>query len=158
MSFLGGSFLRWSGSVTDHHNFLLLNQTYVLGNVRSVLFFLSIVLVISVCIAFIFYNRYIYFYLLYLISKRIFHLGVLISRTHTNVYMSFTEWECFCFLHLLNTILGLWIFNAYSRYFVTECEWFRFCHWTGPCVGMFAPWIYFRALIQDFWRTWNWIT
>ncbi len=42
------------------------------------------------------------------------------------------------FLHLLNTILGLWIFN-----FVTECEWFGFCRWTSPCVRIFAPWIYF---------------
>ncbi len=30
--------LRWSGSVTNHHYFLLLSQTYVLGNVRSELF------------------------------------------------------------------------------------------------------------------------
>ncbi len=29
--------------------------------------------------------------------KGIFHLGVLISRTHTSIYMSFTEWECVCF-------------------------------------------------------------
>ncbi len=34
--------LRWGGSVTDHHKFLLFNQTYVLGNVRLE-FFLSIV-------------------------------------------------------------------------------------------------------------------
>ncbi len=34
----GGHVLRWSGSVTDHHYFLLLSQTYVLGNVRSELF------------------------------------------------------------------------------------------------------------------------
>ncbi len=27
------------GSVTDHHKFLLLNQTYVFGNVRPELFF-----------------------------------------------------------------------------------------------------------------------
>ncbi len=51
--------------------------------------------------------------------------------------------SAFAFLHLLNTILGLWIFNACSKYFVTECEWFGFCHWTSPCVGVFAPWIYF---------------
>ncbi len=51
--------------------------------------------------------------------------------------------SAFAFLHLLNTILGLWIFNACSKYFVTECEWFGFCHWTSPCVGIFAPWIYF---------------
>ncbi len=31
--------LRSGGSVTDHHKFLLLNQTYVLGNVRPELFF-----------------------------------------------------------------------------------------------------------------------
>ncbi len=30
--------LRWSGLVTNHHYFLLLNLTYVLGNVRSELF------------------------------------------------------------------------------------------------------------------------
>ncbi len=50
--------------------------------------------------------------------------------------------SAFAFLHLLNTILGLWIFNACSKYFVTECEWFGFCRWTSPCVGIFAPWIY----------------
>ncbi len=58
--------------------------------------FLSIV-VDHLCVAFIFYNRYSCFYLLYLVFKGIFHLGVLISRTHTNVYMSFTKWECICF-------------------------------------------------------------
>ncbi len=31
--------------------------------------------------------------------------------------------SAFAFLHLLNKILGLWIFNACSKYFVTECEW-----------------------------------
>ncbi len=31
--------LRWGGLVTDHHKFLLFNQTYVLGNVRPELFF-----------------------------------------------------------------------------------------------------------------------
>ncbi len=30
--------MRWSGSVTNYHYFLLLSQTYVLGNVRSELF------------------------------------------------------------------------------------------------------------------------
>ncbi len=30
--------LRWGGSVTDHQYFLLLNQTYVLSNVRPELF------------------------------------------------------------------------------------------------------------------------
>ncbi len=77
---------------------------------------------------FIFYNRHLYFYLFYLISKGIFHLGGLVSKMHISVYMLFTEWRCFCFFfHLLNTILGLRIFNAYSKYFITECEWFKFC-------------------------------
>ncbi len=75
--------------------------------------FLSIVLgYFSLC-CFIFYNRYSYFYLLYLISKGIFHLGG---------YMSFTEWECFCFSSFTEYNLGLWIFNAYSKYFITECD------------------------------------
>ncbi len=51
--------------------------------------------------------------------------------------------SAFAFLHLLNTILGLWIFNECSKYFVTECEWFGFCRLMSPCVGIFAPWIYF---------------
>ncbi len=34
----GRHVLRWSGSVTNRHYFLLLSQTYVLGNVRSELF------------------------------------------------------------------------------------------------------------------------
>ncbi len=34
----GRHVLRWSGSVTTYHMFLLLSQTYALGNVRSELF------------------------------------------------------------------------------------------------------------------------
>ncbi len=89
--------LRWGGSVTDHQYFLLLNQTYVLSNVRPKLFIVYSCPCSSLCVIFIFYNRHSYFYLLYLISKRIFHLGGLVSRMHTSGYMSFTEWECFCF-------------------------------------------------------------
>ncbi len=58
-------------------------------------------------VVFIFYNRHLYFYLFYPISKRIFHLGGLVSKMHISVYMLITEWKCFCFFHLLNTILGL---------------------------------------------------
>ncbi len=49
-------------------------------------FFCLYLLVISVCVVFIFYNRYSCFYLPYLFFffKGIFHLGVLISRTHTS--------------------------------------------------------------------------
>ncbi len=39
---------------------------------------------------FIFYNRHLYFYLFYLISKGIFHLGGLVSKMHISVYMLFT--------------------------------------------------------------------
>ncbi len=35
----GSLVLRWGGSVTDHQYFLLLNQTYVLSNVRPELFY-----------------------------------------------------------------------------------------------------------------------
>ncbi len=86
--------LRWLGHGLSQ--VLLFNQTYVLGNVRPELFFVyNCRSFLSV--AFIFYNRYSCFYLLYLVSKGIFHPGVLISITHTNIYMSFTEWEWYCF-------------------------------------------------------------
>ncbi len=48
-------------------------------------------------VVFVFYNRHLYFYLFYLISKGIFHLGGLVSKMHISVYMLFTEWKCFCF-------------------------------------------------------------
>ncbi len=57
--------------------------------------------------------------------------------------------SAFAFLHLLNTILGLWIFNAYSRYFVTECEWFRFCSWTGRVLACVHHGSISCALIQE---------
>ncbi len=77
--------------------FLLLNQTYILSNVRPELFIFYSCHCSSLCVIFIYYNRHSYFYLLYLIFKRIFHLGGLVSKMHTSGYMSFTEWECFCF-------------------------------------------------------------
>ncbi len=103
----GRHVLHWSGSVTNHHYFLLLSQTYVLGNVRSELFLVyGCQLFMFLCFFFC-YNRHLYFYLFYLISKGIFHLGGLLSKMHISVYMLFTEWKCFCFFYLLNTILGL---------------------------------------------------
>ncbi len=61
----------------------------------------------SLCVIFIFYNRHSYFYLLYLIFGRIFHLGGLISRMHTSDYISFAEWECFCFSSFTEYNFGL---------------------------------------------------
>ncbi len=62
-------------------------------------------------VVFVFYSRHLYFYLFYLISKGIFHIGGLVSKMHISIYVLFTEWKCFCFLfcflHLLSTILGL---------------------------------------------------
>ncbi len=65
-----------------------------------------LVVPVSVLLLF-FYNRHSYFYLLYLISKRIFHLGGLVSKMHISVYMLLSNGSAFAFLHLLNTILGL---------------------------------------------------
>ncbi len=48
-------------------------------------------------VVFVFYSRHLYFYLFYLISKGIFHVGGLVSRMHISVYVLFTEWKCFCF-------------------------------------------------------------
>ncbi len=39
-------------------------------------------------VVFIFYNRHLYFYLFYLISKGIFHLGGLVSKMHISVYVT----------------------------------------------------------------------
>ncbi len=97
--------MRWSGSVTNHHYFLLLSQTYVLGNVRSELFFVYgcrlFTFLCSFCFlqqTFILFYLDIYTYLFYLISKGIFHIGGLVSKMHISVYVLFTEWKCFCFL------------------------------------------------------------
>ncbi len=122
----GRHVLRWSGSVTNHHYFLLLSQTYVLGNVRSELF-LVYGCQLFMFLLFLFFTTDIFTFIYFtFISKGIFHLGGLVSKMHISVYMLFTEWRCFCFFfHLSNTILGLRIFNAYSKYFITECEWFK---------------------------------
>ncbi len=92
--------LGWIG-----HNlslFLLLSQTYVLGNVRSELFFVYGCRLFTFFMLFLFfYSRHLYFYLFYIISKGIFHLGGLVSKMHISVYGLFTEWKCFCFLFFL---------------------------------------------------------
>ncbi len=38
-----------------------------------------------------------YFYLFYIISKGIFHIGGLVSKMHISVYVLFTEWKCLFF-------------------------------------------------------------
>ncbi len=93
--------MRWSGSVTTYHCFLLLSQTYVLGNVRSELFFVyGCRLFTFLCV--LFFTADIYtFILFYLISKGIFHIGGLVSKMHISVYVLFTEWKCFCFFFVL---------------------------------------------------------
>ncbi len=122
MSLLGGSLWAEVESVIDHHKFCCSIRT-MFSVTCGLSCFLSIFVGHLCLCCFYFLQQIFILYLLYLISKGFFHLGGLISRTHTNVYMSFTEWECFCFSSLLNTILGLWIFNVYSKYFVTECDW-----------------------------------
>ncbi len=101
--------MRWNGSVMNHHYFLLLSQTCVLGNVRSELFLVygCRLFMFFFCVVFIFYNRHLYFYLFYLMSKGIFHLGGLVSKMHISVYMLFTEWKCFCFFSFIEYNLGI---------------------------------------------------
>ncbi len=82
MSLLGGSL--WA----EVDRFLLFNQTYVLGNVRPELFFLSIV-VGHLCLLFLFsttdIHAFIYLtFFFFFFLKGIFHLGVLIYKTHTS--------------------------------------------------------------------------
>ncbi len=59
------------------------------------------------CVVFIFYNRHLYFYLFYPISKMIFHLGDLVSKMHISVYMLLTEWKCFYFFSFIEYNLGI---------------------------------------------------
>ncbi len=135
--------LRWSGSVTDHHKLLLLNQTYVLGNVRSELLFVySCWLFLSVLL--LFFATDIHTFVYFALFLKGFFIWVVWCLECTPVITSHLQnGSAFAFLHLLSAVLGLWIFNACSKGFVAECEWFGFCRWMSPCVGMFAPWIYF---------------
>ncbi len=87
--------------------FLLLSQTYILGNVRSELFLVYGCRCSCFCVVFIFYNRHLYFYLFYPISKMIFHLGGLVSKMHISVYMLLTECKCFCFFSFIKYNLGI---------------------------------------------------
>ncbi len=71
---------------------------------------LFMVSVVHIFMLFCFLQQTLYFYLFYIISKGIFHIGGLVSKMHISVYGLFTEWKCFCFLffcflHLLCTIL-----------------------------------------------------
>ncbi len=54
-----------------------------------------------------FYSRHLYFYVFYLISKGIFHLGGLVSKMHISVYVLFIEWKCFCFFSFIEYNLGI---------------------------------------------------
>ncbi len=59
---------------------------------------LFIVVFVSVSVLFLFFTTDIHTFIYFtLIFGRIFHLGGLISRMHTSDYISFAEWECFCF-------------------------------------------------------------
>ncbi len=69
--------------------------------------FLVMVVGCSCFVVFIFYNRTFILYLFYLFLKGFFHLGGLDLKCTSAFNMLFTEWQCFCFFHLLNTILGL---------------------------------------------------
>ncbi len=58
-------------------------------------------------VVFVFYSRHLYFYLFYIISKGIFHIGGLVSKMHISVYVLFTEWKCFCFFSFIEYNLGI---------------------------------------------------
>ncbi len=60
---------------------------------------------------FVFYSRYLYFYLFYIISKGIFHIGGLVSKMHISFYVLFTEWKYFCFLFFAFIEYNLGIMN-----------------------------------------------
>ncbi len=103
--------MRWSGSVTTYHYFLLLSQTYVLGNVRSELFFVYGCRLFTFLCCFCFLQQTFILLSILLISKGIFHIGGLVSKMHISVYGVIYGMEVLLFfvffLHLLCTILGL---------------------------------------------------
>ncbi len=73
--------------------------------------FLSIIVSHFCLFCFYFLQQIFMLLLLYLVSKEIFHLGGLIFITHTNVYMSFTEWEWYCFFSFFDysfEIVNVW--------------------------------------------------
>ncbi len=130
--------LHWSGSVTDHHKFLLLNQTYVLGNglscflyfllltqtyvlsnVRPELF-IVIVVFVSVSVLFLFFTTDIHAFIYFTLFLGDFSSRWFVSRCTPAITSHLQNGSAFAFLHLLNTILGLWIFNTCSKYFVTD--------------------------------------
>ncbi len=77
-------------------------------------------------VVFVFYNRHLYFYLFYLISKGIFHLGCLVSKMHISIYMLFTEWKCFCFFHLF-----IYLFIIIILFFLLSTFFLFFSHTTS---------------------------
>ncbi len=84
-------------SVTTYHCFLLLSQTYVLGNVRSELFFVYGCRLFTFFMLFLFFTADIStFYLFYLISKGIFHIGGLVSKMHISVCVYLRNGSFFC--------------------------------------------------------------
>ncbi len=81
---------------------MLLSQTYVLGNCAGLSCFLFMVVGCShfyvvVC----FYSRHLYFYLFYIISKGIFHIGGLVSKMHISVLRVIYGMEVLLFLFFL---------------------------------------------------------
>ncbi len=51
-------------------------------------------------VVFVFYSRHLYFYLFYLISKGIFHIGGLVSKMHISIYVLFYGMEVLLFFFL----------------------------------------------------------
>ncbi len=88
-------------------SFVLLNKTYVLGNVRSELFLCLWLSVVHVFVLFYFSQQTFILLLFYPISKKDFHLGGLVSKMHISVYMLFTERKCFCFFSFIEYNLGI---------------------------------------------------
>ncbi len=58
-------------------------------------------------VVFFFYSRHLYFYLFYLISKGIFHIGGLVSKMHISVYVYLRNGSASVFFFIYCTILGL---------------------------------------------------
>ncbi len=91
--------------------FLLLSQTYVLGNVRSELFFVYGCRLFTFLCCFCFLQQTFILLSILLISKGIFHIGGLVSKMHISVYVIYGMEVLLFFLFFAFIVYNLGIMN-----------------------------------------------
>ncbi len=113
----GGHVLSWSGSVTYHHYFLCsIRPTFSVMCGLSC--FLFMVVGCSCFYVVLFFTTDIYTFIYFTLFLKGFFTKEVWYLKCTSAFTCYLQnGSASAFFHLLNTILGLWIFNAYSKYF-----------------------------------------